>query len=508
MKLYASIYIGTYETVLKVFQITVDKTLKTIDCLRMPVEILTEIKATGYLSKETTNRLCDILGDMKRTIDTYGVTEYQACATVVLRSAINEFFVLEQCKLRTGLTVVVRSNSEQRFLSYRAVASQESFDDMVSESAVIVDVGGASVQMTLFVNGKVKTTQHIAMGTVMLRDQLKMFSYANNRREQLMEMMYKELDVFCTMYLKDVKLQYLIILGDRIASVAQGGKQVGGGVLVKAEKYSDYLQKMSGKAIRDLPKEISNFSENEDLIEPYILLHQAIAGKLPSKYVFFSGVALNEGMAYHYFAPENRLAVNHDFDKDILTAAWAIAKRYGSYQPHLKALVSISVQIFDVMKKYHGMGKRERLLMEVVAILHDCGKYISISEASDCSYTIIMSSEILGLSHQERKMVATIVSMNRGRLLSYEELSEGFHKEEYITMVKLLAILRVANALDRSHKQKFKNIKMALRKDKLTITMESKVSIALEKGMFEEKADFFEHIFSIRPVLKEHRIFE
>lgn len=105
-------------------------------------------------------------------------------------------------------------------------------------------------------------------------------------------------------------------------------------------------------------------------------------------------------------------------------------------------------------------------------------------------------------------MVATIVSMNRGRLLSYEELSEGFHKEEYITMVKLLAILRVANALDRSHKQKFKNIKMALRKDKLTITMESKVSIALEKGMFEEKADFFEHIFSIRPVLKEHRIFE
>ena len=146
--------------------------------------------------------------------------------------------------------------------------------------------------------------------------------------------------------------------------------------------------------------------------------------------------------------------------------------------------------------------------MRLVAILHDCGKYISISDASDCSYIIIMSSEILGLSHKEREMVATIVSLNRKSLESYDSMADRFSVDEYMTIVKLLAILKVANALDRSHRQKFKNIKMAVRGNRLHITIEATDSIALEKGMFEEKADFFESVFSIRPILRELRVFE
>ena len=105
--------------------------------------------------------------------------------------------------------------------------------------------------------------------------------------------------------------------------------------------------------------------------------------------------------------------------------------------------------------------------MRLVAILHDCGKYISISDASDCSYIIIMSSEILGLSHKEREMVATVVSLNRKSLESYDSMADRFSVDEYMTIVKLLAILKVANALDRSHRQKFKNIKMAVRGNRL-----------------------------------------
>ena len=89
-----------------------------------------------------------------------------------------------------------------------------------------------------------------------------------------------------------------------------------------------------------------------------------------------------------------------------------------------------------------------------------------------------------------------------------QDRPQGLDKESYLTVAKLTAILRLANSLDRSHKQKFKNIKMAVRDDKLHITMETKDSIALEKGMFEEKADFFEKVFSVRPILREQRIFE
>ena len=69
--------------------------------------------------------------------------------------------------------------------------------------------------------------------------------------------------------------------------------------------------------------------------------------------------------------------------------------------------------------------------------------------------------------------------------------------------IKLLAVLRVTNALDRSHKQKFRKVKMELTEKELIIRISSEDSISLEKGLFEGKADYFERIFSVRPVIRE-----
>ena len=71
--------------------------------------------------------------------------------------------------------------------------------------------------------------------------------------------------------------------------------------------------------------------------------------------------------------------------------------------------------------------------------------------------------------------------------------------------MKLTAILRIGNAMDRSHKQKFKNLKTAFKNQKLIITTETLEDITLERGLFEQKADFFEEVYGIRPVLKQKR---
>lgn len=95
----------------------------------------------------------------------------------------------------------------------------------------------------------------------------------------------------------------------------------------------------------------------------------------------------------------------HDFDADVISAARNLSARYMSYSPHIDALTQMATLIFDTMKKIHGLGKRERLLLQVAAILHDCGKYISLANGPLCSYDIIMASEIIGLTHMEREIV-------------------------------------------------------------------------------------------------------
>ncbi len=116
-----------------------------------------------------------------------------------------------------------------------------------------------------------------------------------------------------------------------------------------------------------------------------------------------------------------------------------------------------------------------------------------------------MSTEIIGLSHMERKIVANVVKYNHMDFDYYEVMGQNgiTDKTTYLTIAKLTAILKIANGLDRSHKQKFKDIKATLKEDKLIIMVDAAVDITLEKGLFDRRADFFEEVYSVRPVIRQ-----
>ena len=268
------------------------------------------------------------------------------------------------------------------------------------------------------------------------------------------------------------------------------------------------LQHQNGPGIADGGQAVGDDEDGaptygNDFADPVFLVHKELLRLIPAEHIVVPKGTINDGMALDYCYKKGYMKSSHDFHEDILSASWAIADRYSCYRPHLEALHVLSLSLFDTMKKYHGLGQRERVLMEVCAILHDCGKYISIFESAQCSHRIILSSEILGLTNKEREIIAAVAKYNRLDLPDYEELSNEFSEEQYWTMVKLLAMLKVANALDRSHKQKMKKVSMRIVEKQLILGVESDDSMALEKGMFQNKADFFEQVFAIRPVIRE-----
>ena len=119
-----------------------------------------------------------------------------------------------------------------------------------------------------------------------------------------------------------------------------------------------------------------------------------------------------------------------------------------------------------------------------------------------------MSTELIGLSHLEREIVANVVKYNHMDFDYYEVLGkENVHpdKESYLTIAKLTAILKIANGLDRSHKQKFKDVKTTLKDEQLIITIDTPVDITLEKGLFYRRADFFEEVYSVKPVIRQKK---
>ena len=361
MKLFASIYIGTYETTLKVFEVVKQKGAKTIDVQKIQSDIIKDILSKGMILPETVDKLCRILNDMKRTIEGYKVDAFSVVAGPNIRQASNDLVVLEQIKMRTGFSPIVLSNSEQRFLGYQAVASTENFDELISDSAVLVDVGGVSLQITLFSKGKIITTQHLSLGTVSINENLrKLGSTSGNSLEQTYEMMYKELDVFKTMFLRDIEPKYMILFGVQVNSITERISSFSS-KSIKTEEYLDCLNKINRQYIKRFDDSNDIYLDNENVIQPVVMLYKALAETLNPAMVFAPGVSVAEGMMYNHSYQKKWLVSKHDFDNDIITAAWSIAKRYGSYQPHLKALYRLSGEIFDAMKKYHGLTKRHRV---------------------------------------------------------------------------------------------------------------------------------------------------
>ena len=121
-------------------------------------------------------------------------------------------------------------------------------------------------------------------------------------------------------------------------------------------------------------------------------------------------------------------------------------------------------RLFDELRDEHGLGARERLLLQVAALLHDVGIYVSLRAHHKHSQYLLAASQIFGLSDEETAVVANIARYHRRALPQKTHLPYvALDREDRIIVNKLAAILRVANALDAEHLQKVRGLRLVRR---------------------------------------------
>ncbi len=512
IKTFAAVDVGSYELAMKIFEVSKTRGMREIDHIRRSIDMGTETYSTGKLSYDRLDELCRALREFSDIMKSYQVEEYKAYGTSAIREAKNRIVLLNQIELRTGIHIDVLSNSEQRFLDYKSIASQgEDFQKIIENGTAILDIGGGSSQISLFDKDTLVSTQNIRLGVLRLRERLNHLDASFRQYEPLIkELVEPQMSVYSKLYLKDRVIKNIIIVDDHISAVVKSKqKDAAAGRYLDKEDVEHFAQAFRTSSLSDLSKKLDIPEENMPLLYIALNLVRNIMGNMGAEQLWVPGVTLCDGIVYEYAEKNKILISTHDFEKDIVACAQNISKRYRGSKKRSETLEKIALTIFDSMKKIHGLGRRERLLLQISTILHDCGKYISMATLGECSYSIIMATEIIGLSHLERQIVANVVKYNHLEFDYYGAAmgSLGFlDKESYIKTAKLTAILRLANGLDRSHKQKFKDVKIALKEEQLVITVDTSEDITLEKGLFGGRAEFFREVFDISPVIRRKRI--
>ena len=505
MKTFAAIDVGSYELAMKIFEIASGSGLREIDHIRHRIDLGTDTFTTGKISYERVDELSRVLRDYRDIMKSYRVDDYRAYGTSAIRETENTAIVLDQLAQRTGIRIEVLSNSEQRFLNYKAIASRGRFNKVVEKGTAIVDIGGGSIQISLFDKDTLVTTQNLRLGVLRLQDQLGRLNISPRQYGEILdEMVSSQIQVFKKLHLKDREIENIIVVDDYISSIV--GKN-GAGLEEssrEAPAIERFLERIHSKSTQQAASALDIPEENVPLLYISGVLINRIAKMMGAKMIWTPGVTLCDGMAYEYAEKHKIIKEDHDFEQDIIACAQNISKRYMGSKRRGETLEKIAMTIFDSMKKVHGLGRREGLLLRIATLLHDCGKYISLVNLGECSYNIIMSTEIIGLSHKEREIVANVVKYNHMDFNYGEVTGSGtIDRDAYLTIAKLTAILKIANGLDRSHKQKFKDVRAVLKERELIITVDDSVDITLEKGLFTRRSVFFEEVYSVRPVIRQ-----
>lgn len=512
IRTFAAIDVGSYELAMKIFEFNQKGSMREIDSIRHRIDLGTDTYAAGKISNERVDELCHVLREFSQIMKTYQVEDYRAYGTSAVRETENTTIVLDQIEQRTGIRIEVLSNSEQRFLDYKSIASKgERFSQVIEKGTAIVDIGGGSIQISLFDKDSLITTQNLKLGVLRLQERLNHLNAKPAMVEEIVdELVSAQLMVFKKLYLKDSTIQNIIVVDDYLSAWVK--KENAGPdtsfSFADMEMYEVLMKQIRTKSREEMALALHIPEENVPLLLISAVLMKRVIKVMNAEMIWAPGVTLCDGIAYDYAEKMKWITSCHDFEQDIIACARNISKRYMGSRRRSETLETLTMTIYDSMKKHHGLSKRERLLLRLAAILHDCGKYISMVNLAECSYQIIMATEIIGLSHVEREIVANVVKFNHSDFVYFHELeSKTMDREAYLTMAKLTAILRIANGLDRSHKQKFTDIKAVVKENTLTITVDTQKDITLEKGLFEHRAAFFEEVFSVRPVIKQKRSF-
>jgi exopolyphosphatase/guanosine-5'-triphosphate,3'-diphosphate pyrophosphatase len=191
-----------------------------------------------------------------------------------------------------------------------------------------------------------------------------------------------------------------------------------------------------------------------------------------------------------------------EMHRQVVASAAALGRKFRYDEDHARHVTELALRLFDALSREHGLGPRERLLLETASLLHDIGTFIRTSGHHKHGEYIVANSEIFGLNRSDLTIVSNVVRYHRKAPPASTHVNFiALPREDRIVVMKLGAILRIADALDRGHDQRIRGLSVERHEDRLVMHSEGGGDFSLERLSLAEKGDMFEDVFGLEPIL-------
>ncbi len=462
----------------------------------------------GRLGAATVEATLKALEGFRRIMDSYGVVRYRAVATSAVREAQNRETFLDRVRLRTGIEVEVIDGSEENRLTYVAVREKlRGHEALTSGDALLVEIGGGSADISFLRKGGPIHSGTYALGSIRMRQNLASWHGSHEQRMRLLRRHIHNVveDIRREMPLREAK-HFIALGGDVRFAAGQilGGAAPASGTAVFPR--APFLALCDQTLADDVEQIVERYGlpqADAETLVPALLAYRELLEETAAEHVTVPEASLRTGLLLDLTGAEEGLGIE-DFGKQVLASAAALGEKYHYDAPHGRNVAHLAARLFDELRSEHGLGNRDRLLLEVAALLHDVGIYVNLKGHHKHAQYILSVSEIFGLSRDDMTLVGNVARYHRRATPQKSHLPYmSLDSDTRVVVNKLAAILRVANALDADHLQKVKDVRVASEEGELVLEVEGAGDLTMERLAALSRADLLTEVFGRKLQFRE-----
>ncbi|MGH8003401.1 MAG: HD domain-containing protein [Limisphaerales bacterium] len=475
-----------------------DRRVHVVEDHREAVRLGAEVFSGGNISSDTGWRAVRALKKFRERLDRHRVEHVRAVATSALREARNKSRFLERALRFAGIRLSVIGGEEEARLVHLAVAERI---DLKNRLALLIDIGGGSVEISLVNRKGIMAAESFKMGAVRL---LQILEEKKQGEEDFFRMVQEYVEPALKRFKRAIgkkKIDCCIGVGGNTETLGYLKKKILGaddsGSITRKE-IEAVLKKLEALTVEDRMRRLFLRPDRADVIVPAaIVLHQVLKEARINR-ALIPGVGLKEGILIDLIpeAYEHRVDLHRD---QVLASALQLGRKYAFDERHAKTVARFAARLFDSTRRLSRLSEEDRLLLEVAALLHDIGQYVSASGHHKHTFYILQSSPLIGLNPLQKLVVANVARYHRKSPPSLNHLPfKALPPDARKRVEKMAALLRLADALDVEHAGKVSGFALQKRKRGLVLRLRGNGDMLLERWALARKSELFEKVFKLK----------
>lgn len=503
----AVIDIGTTSIRMEIAEIDDAGKIRSLQRLFQAVNLGREAFTRGSLRKSTVEECVRILRSYRRVLDEYQIDrpeQIRIVATSAIREASNQLMFLDRVYSATGFQVDPIEPPDVIRLTYLGLQPfLQAEATLFAKTSMILEVGGGSTELMMVQGEDVLTSQTYRLGTVRLRESQDTLRAPHVRSQDIITDQITHMIEQMQQHVGPEGADQMVALGGDMRFAASQllenwtPDKLGRLSLKELDRFTKSIVAMTPDQI--VRKYRLSYADAETL-GPALLSYVMIAKDFQFQEVLVTRFNLRDGLLMEL---ANRQTWNTGFDDQIIRSAHEIVRKFQAEESHASHVEQLSRTIFQAIREADGLDQRHEVLLRVAALMHECGMFIGMSGYHKHTAYVILHSDLFGLSRRDLMLTALISRYHRRA--SPKPAHQGYASlshEERVLVRQMAAILRVADALDRSRSQRIRDIECEVRPHQFVVNVPRTTDLAIEQLALKQKGPLFEEIFGMQVVLR------